>query len=43
MKRETPGKRREGEAHQLKGVTQHLAISGRTMEFNGARKCVAGC
>jgi len=28
---------------QLKGVTPHLAISGRTMEFDGAGKCVAGC
>jgi L-ascorbate metabolism protein UlaG (beta-lactamase superfamily) len=28
---------------QLKGLTPHLAISGRTMEFDGAGKCVAGC
>jgi hypothetical protein len=28
---------------QLKGIAPHLAISGRTMEFNGAGKCVAGC
>jgi L-ascorbate metabolism protein UlaG (beta-lactamase superfamily) len=28
---------------QLKGVSAHLAISGRTMEFNGAGKCVSGC
>jgi hypothetical protein len=27
----------------LKGVTPHLAISGRTMEFDGGGKCVAGC
>ncbi len=27
---------------QLKGVAPHLAISGRTMEFDGAGKCVAG-
>jgi hypothetical protein len=27
----------------LKGPVPHLAISGRTMEFNGAGKCVAGC
>ncbi len=27
----------------LKGVTPHLAVSGRTMEFDGAGKCVAGC
>jgi L-ascorbate metabolism protein UlaG (beta-lactamase superfamily) len=28
---------------QLKGVTPHLAISGRTMEFDGGARCVAGC
>jgi L-ascorbate metabolism protein UlaG (beta-lactamase superfamily) len=28
---------------QLKGATAHLAISGRTMEFDGKGKCVAGC
>lgn len=28
---------------QLKGVTPHLAISGRTMEFDGNGKCAAGC
>jgi L-ascorbate metabolism protein UlaG (beta-lactamase superfamily) len=27
----------------LKGVTPHLAVSGRTMEFDGTGKCVAGC
>ena len=27
----------------LKGVSPHLAISGRTMEFDGKGKCVAGC
>ena len=27
----------------LKGVSPQLAISGRTMEFDGAGKCVAGC
>jgi L-ascorbate metabolism protein UlaG (beta-lactamase superfamily) len=27
----------------LKGVTPHLALSGRTMEFDGKGKCVAGC
>jgi L-ascorbate metabolism protein UlaG (beta-lactamase superfamily) len=27
----------------LKGPTPHLAISGRTMEFDGKGKCVAGC
>jgi L-ascorbate metabolism protein UlaG (beta-lactamase superfamily) len=28
---------------QLRSIAPHLAISGRTMEFNGAGKCVAGC
>jgi L-ascorbate metabolism protein UlaG (beta-lactamase superfamily) len=28
---------------QLKSATPHLAISGRTMEFDGKGKCVAGC
>lgn len=37
------GARTAAIASQLKGVTPHLAISGRTMEFNGAGKCVAGC
>jgi len=27
----------------LKGPTPHLAISGRTMEFDGKGRCVAGC
>jgi hypothetical protein len=27
----------------LKSATPHLAISGRTMEFDGKGKCVAGC
>ena len=27
----------------LKGATPHLAISGRTMEFDGKGKCVTGC
>jgi len=27
----------------LKGPTPHLAISGRTMEFDGKGKCVGGC
>ena len=27
----------------LKGVTPYLAISGRTMEFDGKGKCVSGC
>ena len=28
---------------RLKGVTPHLAISGRTMEFDGRGRCAAGC
>lgn len=28
---------------ELKRVTPHLAISGRTMEFDGRGRCVAGC
>jgi L-ascorbate metabolism protein UlaG (beta-lactamase superfamily) len=28
---------------RLKGRPAHLAISGRTMEFDGSGKCVAGC
>jgi len=27
----------------LKGATPHLAVSGRTMEFDGKGRCVAGC
>lgn len=27
----------------LKGATPHLAVSGRTMEFDGKGKCVSGC
>ena len=27
----------------LKGMTAHMALSGRTMEFDGNGKCVAGC
>ena len=27
----------------VKGRPVHLALSGRTMEFDGAAKCVAGC
>ena len=42
MKRETRGERREGEARQLKVVTPYLAISGRTLEFNGARSALRG-
>ena len=38
-----PGSRTAAIIKQLKGVTPHLAISGRTMEFDGKGKCVAGC
>lgn len=38
-----PASRAAALIKQLKGVTPHLAISGRTMEFDGAGKCVAGC
>jgi hypothetical protein len=27
----------------VKGRPVHLALSGRTMEFDGAAKCVRGC
>ena len=27
----------------LQGPTPHLAVSGRTMEFDGSGRCVAGC
>ena len=27
----------------VKGRPVHLALSGRTMEFDGSAKCVAGC
>jgi L-ascorbate metabolism protein UlaG (beta-lactamase superfamily) len=38
-----PASRAAAIGKQLKGVTPYLAISGRTMEFDGAGKCVAGC
>jgi hypothetical protein len=38
-----PASRAAALIKQLKGVTPHLAISGRTMEFDGKGKCVAGC
>ena len=38
-----PASRAAALVKQLKGVTPHLAISGRTMEFDGGGKCVAGC
>jgi L-ascorbate metabolism protein UlaG (beta-lactamase superfamily) len=37
------GSRTEAVVKALKGVTPHLAVSGRTMEFDGKGKCVAGC
>ena len=38
-----PASRAAALMKQLKGVTPHLAISGRTMEFDGKANCVAGC
>lgn len=38
-----PASRTAAVIKQLKGVTPHLAISGRTMEFDGKGKCVGGC
>jgi L-ascorbate metabolism protein UlaG (beta-lactamase superfamily) len=38
-----PDSRTAAVIKQLKGVTPHLAISGRTMEFDGRGRCVAGC
>lgn len=38
-----PASRAAALIKQLKGVTPHLALSGRTMEFDGKGKCVAGC
>lgn len=37
------GSRTEAVMKALKGVTPHLAVSGRTMEFDGKGKCAAGC
>jgi L-ascorbate metabolism protein UlaG (beta-lactamase superfamily) len=37
------GSRTEAVIKALKSVTPHLAVSGRTMEFDGKGKCVAGC
>ena len=37
-----PGSRTAGVVKGIKAAT-HLAISGRTMEFDGKGKCVAGC
>ncbi|MGH8661580.1 MAG: hypothetical protein ACREUB_07420 [Burkholderiales bacterium] len=38
-----PASRTAALIKQLKSATPHLAISGRTMEFDGKGKCVAGC
>jgi len=38
-----PASRAAALIKQLKSATPHLAISGRTMEFDGTGKCVAGC
>ena len=38
-----PGTRAAALINQLKDVTPQLAISGRTMEFDGKGQCVAGC
>jgi len=38
-----PASRAAALVKQLKSATPHLAISGRTMEFDGTGKCVAGC
>jgi len=38
-----PASRAAAFINLLKGVTPQLAISGRTMEFNGKGVCVAGC
>jgi L-ascorbate metabolism protein UlaG (beta-lactamase superfamily) len=38
-----PASRAAALVKQLKGVTPYLAISGRTMEFDGKGRCVAGC
>jgi L-ascorbate metabolism protein UlaG (beta-lactamase superfamily) len=38
-----PASRTAALIKQLKSATPHLAISGRTMEFDGTGKCAAGC
>jgi len=38
-----PASRAAALIKQLKSATPHLAISGRTMEFDGTGKCVSGC
>jgi hypothetical protein len=37
-----PASRKAAVIKEMKATT-HLAISGRTMEFDGKGKCVAGC
>ena len=38
-----PNTRAAAFIENVKGIPVHLAISGRTMEFNGDGECVAGC
>ena len=38
-----PASRAAALIKELKSATTHLAISGRTMEFDGSGQCVAGC
>ena len=38
-----PASRTASVVKLLKSATPHLALSGRTMEFDGSGKCVAGC
>jgi hypothetical protein len=38
-----PGTRTAALIKSLKGATAHLAVSGRTLEFDGSGKCVSGC
>ena len=38
-----PASRAAALTKMLKGMTPHMALSGRTMEFDGKGKCVAGC
>jgi L-ascorbate metabolism protein UlaG (beta-lactamase superfamily) len=38
-----PASRTAALIKMLKNATPHLAISGRTMEFDGSARCVAGC
>ena len=38
-----PNSRTAAFTSMIKGRPVHLALSGRTMEFDGNAKCVAGC